>query len=795
MPKLSLRYRIAVTIFVLEALMVGVVLWQTTSNMLEASREQQSVHEEVTLNPLANFSRIALLTDELSEVQNYFQKLVDSGDVTHILLADGRNRIVASSNMREIGKPLPKLPASENRYWRMRDIGNESGRMGVLAVEFSQAAMMEARRRTLNLGVGIALAGMGLIAVVGLVMGRLLTRKLDRLAESAQKVAAGDLHITLGFEGNDEVDRVGRAFDRMVRRIERQIEELKDSRETFELAVSGTNDGIWDWNVMEGTARFSVRWKEILGYEEKNPEITESPEEWKSRIHPDDKEAVLQALDSYLVGDDEFFVSEHRLRRRTGEYIWAQVRGKALRDEGGRVLRMAGSLTDITARKRQEEAIQHQALHDTLTGLPNRSLFQDRLLQAIRLAEREKRPFAVMMIDLNKFKWINDTLGHHVGDHVLQEVSSRLQRALRASDTISRFGGDEFLVLLPGVNADQVRHVATKLLAVFESDFRIEGNSLNVGGSIGVAVYPEHGGDVHTLIKHADVAMYAAKSGGLGYALYDSEADNNSPDLLVLAGQLRQSLENSELVLHFQPKVDLRAGKVYGVEALVRWQHPQLGLLYPNDFIPLAEGSGLIGPLTFWVLDAALRQHHHWRQVGVELAVAVNLSVRNLHDLEFPGKLAKLLTAWKVAARWLELEITESAIMNDPTRAQQVLMRLDDMGVQLSIDDFGTGYSSLAYLKQLPVDEIKIDRSFVMDMLRDASNRAIVQSTIDLGHTLGLKVLAEGVEEPECWKLLRSLGCDAAQGYFISRPMPGAEMPAWLTKWAARPGIMGLVGS
>ncbi len=792
---LSLRYRIAVTIFVLEAVMVGIVLWQTTSYMLEAAREQQAVHEEVTLNPLANFSRIALLTDEVSEVQNYFQKLADSGDVTHILLADNKNRIVASSSMAEIGQPLPKLQAGEKHYWRVRDVGNESGRMGVLAVEFSQAAAMDATRRTLNLGVALALAGMVVIAVVGVVMGRLLTRKLDRLAESAQRVAAGDLHAVSGFEGNDEVDKVGRAFDRMVRTIESQIEELRESRETFELAVSGTNDGIWDWNIVAGVAWYSARWKDMLGFSEKDAQISNTIQAWQDRIHPDDKAAVQEALDAYFAGGEEFFLSEHRLQRKSGDYIWVQVRGKAQRNDVDRVVRMAGSLTDITARKRQEDAIQHQALHDALTGLPNRSLFLDRLQQAVRVAEREKKPFAVMMMDLDKFKWINDTLGHHVGDLVLQEVAARIQGTLRASDTVSRFGGDEFLILLPGDDAGQVVHVVDKIRHAFEANLVIEGNSLKIDGSIGISVYPDHGNDAHTLIKRADVAMYVAKNSDTGYALYDSRDDLNSPNRLVLASQLRQSIENDELVLHFQPKVSLRTGAVYGVEALVRWQHPHLGLLFPNDFIPHAEGSGLITPLTFWVLDAALRQHYHWRQAGVELVVAINLSVRNLQDMELPGKVAARLEAWRIAPQWLELEITESAIMNDPARAQKILSRLDDMGVQISIDDFGTGYSSLAYLKQLPVDEIKIDRSFVMDMLHDESNRTIVQSTIDLGHNLGLKVVAEGVEDMECWNLLRTQGCDAAQGYYISRPISGDELAEWLMEWAARPRIKGVVDS
>lgn len=794
MPRLSLKFRIAVTIFVLEAVMVGVVLWQTTSLSIRAAQDQQAIHEEVTLAPLADMGRIALLTDEYADAQTYFQKVSNNKDIIHIVLADLKNRVVASTVVTDIGRPMPPLTQKkEQRYWRVRDVGNDSGKLGTLAVEFSHAAMASATRHTLNLGMALSLAGMVIIALVGVVMGHLLTRKLDVLAKTAQRIAGGDLHAVSGLEGEDEVGAVGRAFDHMARTVKGNIEELKESRESFALAVGGTNDGIWDWNATTGVARFSPRWRAMLGFTEHDAEMPDSIQAWKDLIHPDDRPMTLHALDEYLSGSEEFFISEHRLRRKGGDYLWVLVRGKALRDDSGKVVRMAGSLTDITIRKRQEEAMQYQALHDALTGLPNRSLFHDRLVQAIRVAEREQKPFSILMMDLDEFKQINDTLGHHIGDRVLQEVSIRLQSVLRASDTVSRFGGDEFVMLLPGSDAGHAERVVNKIRSVFDPTLLIEGNTLSIGASIGIAVYPEHGNDANTLIKRADVAMYAAKNSDDDFALYDSAHDLNTPSRLVLVSQLRRSIENNELVLHYQPKVNLRTGAVYGVEALVRWQHPHMGLLYPKDFIPLAEGCGLINPLTYWVIDAALRQHHLWQQQGIELITAVNLSVRNLQDLDFPDKVTDRLQIWSVAPQWLEMEITESVIMSDPTRAQKVLMRLDSMGVQLSIDDFGTGYSSLAYLKRLPVDEVKIDRSFVSDMLRDESNATIVKSTIDLGHNLGLKVVAEGVENLECWNLLRSQGCDAAQGYYISQPITGDNLATWLAQWNAQPRIKGLV--
>jgi len=793
MPRLSLKYRIAVTIFALEALMVSVVLWQTTSLSIQAAQDQQAVHEEVTLNPLADMSRIALLTEEYADVQTYFWKVTDNKDVLHIVLADLNNRVVASTNTSEIGRGMPLLVKAQQRYWRMRDVGNDSAKMGVLAVEFSHAAMLNANRRTLNLGVTLALTGMVIIAIVGIALGHLLTRKLDVLAKTAQRIAGGDLHAVSGLQDNDEVGEVGRAFDHMARKIEIHVEEIRESRESFALAVSGTNDGIWDWNVVTDKAQFSPRLKAMLGFGDVGSVTANSIQVWKDRIHPDDREYTLQKLEEYLVGHDEFFVSEHRLRQKTGKYLWGLVRGKAQRDATNRVMRMAGSLTDITDRKHQEQAMQHQALHDALTGLPNRNLFHDRLEVAMHVTDRENKPLSILMMDLDRFKEINDTLGHHIGDHVLQEVAKRLESVLRATDTVSRFGGDEFVMLLSGTSVDQALQVITKIRGAFETGFVVEGHVLNIEVSIGVTAYPEHGTDAHTLIRRADVAMYSAKINGAGFAVYDIKTDSHSPNRLSLIGELRRGIERRELLLHYQPKISLKTGAVYGVEALVRWQHPDKGMIPPMEFIPLAERCGLIHPLTEWVLDAALRNHYQWRLAGIELITGINLSVRNLQDLNFPDRIAASLKAWQIEPQWLELEITESGIMNDPLRALKILTRLDEMGVRLAIDDFGTGYSSLAYLKQFPVDEVKIDRSFVTDMLHDESNSVIVKSTIDLGHNLGMKVVAEGVENVECLNLLKSLGCDAAQGYYISRPLEAEAFVQWLAQRSAQPPVKGFL--
>src|SRR4051794_38403486 len=422
---------------------------------------------------------------------------------------------------------------------------------------------------------------------------------------------------------------------------------------------------------------------------------------------------------------------------------------------------------------REAIAKEHQALHDALTGLPNRELFRDRIDQALRTSRRAGDSSVVMIMDLDHFKEINDTLGHHHGDLLLEEVARRLQASLRESDTVARLGGDEFGVLLPRVeNAQAASAVAQQILMTLREPFVLEGMRLEIDASIGIALHPAHGEDVETLQQRADIAMYSAKQSGRGHAIFEPELDRHSPRRLALAGGMRSAISEGQITLYYQPKADLRTGRISGVEALARWTHPEFGIVGPSEFVPIAEQTGLITPLTSFVLDAALRQIKQWKDSGLDLSIAVNLSARSFLDTHLAVEIPRLLNKWQVDAEQLELEITESMLMTDPARAEATLDRLSRIGLTLAVDDFGTGYSSLANLKRLPVDVIKIDKSFVMEMAVDASDAAIVRSTIDLAHNLGLRVVAEGVESEDAWRHLEALGCDYAQGYFLSRPLP-----------------------
>ncbi len=433
--------------------------------------------------------------------------------------------------------------------------------------------------------------------------------------------------------------------------------------------------------------------------------------------------------------------------------------------------------------RRQAAENEYLALHDPLTDLPNRSLFHDRAGQAIRSARRARTRVALMILDLDRFKEINDTLGHHNGDQLLKQIGPRLRSALRDSDSIARLGGDEFGVLLPQIgDEDDTLAVAEKIRQALRAPVALSGITLDLGATVGIAVYPEHGDDVETLLQRADVAMYLAKEDHSGCELYLPERDEYSPARLALVGELRRAIDRGELVLHYQPKADLRTGHVAGVEALVRWEHPERGLLFPDEFVPLAERTGLIRELTLAVLDGALGQLRAWQDDGLQLTVSVNLSARDLLDLDLPETVARLLHGYDLPPDRLELEITESVILADPMRARLVLNRLGAMGVQLAIDDFGSGYSSLAYLKRLPVKQIKIDRSFVMNMEQDENDAVIVRSTIDLGRNLGLMVVAEGVESEAIWSDLARLDCDLAQGYYLSRPVCGQALAVWMSE-------------
>ena len=505
-------------------------------------------------------------------------------------------------------------------------------------------------------------------------------------------------------------------------------------------------------------------------------------------VESDDREGLMTRLPRPTPGRPEAAGALECVgRRMDGSTFPMEVRASEMTLGGQRVKII--SLRDISDRKAQTDALQYQALHDALTGLPNRTLLGDRLRQAVAVAARDHKPLALLLMDLDRFKEVNDTMGHAYGDLILQQVASRIRYLLREADTVARLGGDEFAILPTGsIGRDGAVRTAQKVVKAFDKPFVIDDRSFDIRASIGIALFPDDGEDAESLMRRADVAMYVAKRGKKPYQLYEVGHDADTAQRVALMSELRHAADRGELLLHYQPKISVPTGKVVAVEALLRWIHPDRGTLTPDQFVAFAEQSDLINGVTHWVLDAALGQLRQWLDSGIELAVAVNMSARNLHDPELPNIVARLLTTWNVPGELLIIEITEGIAMD--TLAEDRLTQLGAMGVRLSIDDFGTGYSSLAYLKRLPMEELKIDRSFIAGMDTNPDDAAIVRPTIDLGHNLGLRVVAEGVETEAVLEMLRTYGCDFAQGHFISPPLAAAELTNWLKAYelgGARP--------
>lgn len=575
----------------------------------------------------------------------------------------------------------------------------------------------------------------------------------------------------------DEKSRISHVIE-YVRDISEKMsteEALKESRERYKLAALGANDGLWDWDLRDGTIYLSGRWKAMLGYEES--EIGESPDEWFSRIHPHDRAQLEAKMNAHIDGNVSHLQVEHRIRTREGSYLWVLARGLAVRDASGKAYRIAGSQTDITSRKLTEEKLVHDAFHDVLTGLPNRALFTDRLSNAIKRSKRHPiASYAVLFMDIDRFKVINDSLGHVVGDKLLVEVARRLVRFLRPSDTVARMGGDEFAVLLEDViDAEDVLRVVERIQRELPIPFEVGEGEILTTASIGVAMGSTDYEAPEEILRDADIAMYQAKSKGKAcHVIFDSSMHQNVLKRLKIEADLRLAVENNHFLIHYQPIMDLTKEKVIGFEALIRWNHPELGLIYPLEFIPVAEETGLIVPIGKWILTEACRQLSEWQRrfpSDPPLKLSVNISSRQFLQTDLPEQIAGILRQTGVAPACLALEITESIIMERASIAEATLTRLKSMGIHIHIDDFGTGYSSLSYIHRLPVNALKIDRSFISKATESEENVEIVKTIVALARALSLDVIVEGLELAEQVTWVRELECQFGQGFYFSKPM------------------------
>jgi diguanylate cyclase (GGDEF)-like protein/PAS domain S-box-containing protein len=570
----------------------------------------------------------------------------------------------------------------------------------------------------------------------------------------------------------------------------RADEALRESEERYALAVRGANDGLWDWNVDTETLYLSPRWKQMLGYGA--GELGDRPEDWFSTVHPDDREAFTGALEAHFEGEDEHFEHEHRMHTNDGEERWILTRGVVVRDSAGRVTRMAGSQTDITTRKRAEQQLVYDAFHDGLTGLANRALFTDRLgvVLAARRRQQEVR-FAVLFLDLDRFKNINDSLGHTTGDKLLKGIARRLEKALRPGDTVARLGGDEFAILLSvATDVSDAIHVAGRIQEIVSKPFTIDAHEVFVTTSIGIALSSPATEKAEDILRDADIAMYRAKAAGRArYEVFDQEMHKHAVRLLAVETDLRRALERDDLVMHYQPIVALDTSRIVGFEGLVRWNHPQRGLVGPEQFIAIAEETGLIVPLCWQCLHKACLQTRQWQATfptTPPLFICVNVSGKLFMQAQAVEQVMATLSATGLPPESLWLEVTENVVVDHGDEVTAKLLELRDLGVQLSIDDFGTGYSSLSYLQRFQYDSLKIDRSFVRTMGVTSDSRTIVKTILTLADDLGIGVVAEGVETEDQARRLRQMQCPLGQGYWFARPLTAdaateliASPPTW----------------
>lgn len=554
---------------------------------------------------------------------------------------------------------------------------------------------------------------------------------------------------------------------------------LRESEKRYELAVRGANDGIWDWDLSTNRVYYSPRWKTMLGYSDE--EISTSPEEWFSRVHSADKEKLRLDLAAHLNGSAEHFENEHRILHKDGTFRWVLARGLAVKEPHRAAHRIAGSLTDITLRKNAEEKLMHDALHDTLTGLPNRALLIDRIKLAMERARRRKNySFAVLFLDFDRFKDINDSLGHLIGDRLLQQIATMLRGGLRTTDTIARLGGDEFVILLDDTqNSQAAIRVANWIKDQLSKPIELSDQMIFISVSIGIVLNATDYTRAEDILRDADIAMYYAKTQGKNcYTIFAPFMRQQIMERLSLESEIRLAIDRGEMDVVYQPIISLRYGQLAGFEALARWNHPTRGQLLAKEFIPIAEECGLVNVIDRWVLERACQQMQTWRETiphAHELTISVNISGKHLAHAELPGEIERILQATGLPPENLHIELNENAILDQDKYFANFMDNLRRLGIQVQIDDFGIGYSSLSYLTNFPIHALKIDQTFIKKMVEDESQLQIVRSIVNLTHRLGLGVIAEGVETDVQLDQLRQMECEFGQGFLISKPLEVTE--------------------
>jgi diguanylate cyclase (GGDEF)-like protein/PAS domain S-box-containing protein len=689
------------------------------------------------------------------------------------------NSFAAYDDPRTVATVAPPYPRTDGAYFEQRrlllfePVRLAGERIGTVLLVSSTSEVQTRLKRYAGI-MSIVLVGSLLLSLLAMArLQRVITEPIAYLSGVAQQVSSErNYSLRAKKSADDEIGLLIDSFNHMLAQIQLQEESLRESEERYALAAQGANDGLWDWNPVTRELYLSSRWKEMLGYGD--AEIQPDLEEWFSRIHPGDREQVKAEIVARKSDAGPIFASEYRIRQKEGGYIWVLCRGIVVRDPSGRIVRMAGSQSDITQGK----------VVDPLTGLRNRLYFMDRLEALIDECAGRSDSFAVLFLDIDRFKIVNDSLGHETGDMLLVQVAERLRSSVRSNDVsarfalpsvVARFGGDEFAVLLENLHYPyDATIVAERILSQFASHFDIHGRIIFATVSIGVAP-GDSAGSSKDLLRNADTAMYYAKNRGKArFEVFDESMRGRAVARMELESDLRKAIDAEQFLVHYQPEVSLKTGKVVGYEALVRWEHPERGVVMPGEFLPVAEETGLIVPLGRWVMRHACAQMAEWHRDFPQepaLTISVNASSRELADPDLVANVARILGDTGLDAGSLRIEVTESSIVENQDQTSSTLRRLRELKVNLEIDDFGTGYSSLSRLHEYPFSTVKIDRSFVKDLETEPESLHLVETILRLAQGLGLSVVAEGIETREQLVKLAALGCGYGQGYYFSRPV------------------------
>ncbi len=793
----SIRFKLVAVALLVEAIILALLVANTYRLINDSFESQTRVRLEAIAPLLDTALASRVFQRDHSEIRAFIEELTSSkhAGIRYIVVMDAGDEVLARGGALPANMQPPSLPRDQtvlgalidNTYDTSTPLTIFGTRVGTVRFGLSLDSLVTLRDALTQQNLAIAFIAILLSLLLLVAGGYFITQNLISLTAATRRIASADYSAPIEVVSRDEIGLLADSFNRMTATIQSRIEELATSEARFRTIFDAAGDAFFILAIDSGRiVDVNRRMCEMFGCT-RSQALEAAGSDFTVGVKPYTLEDAQKKL--HLVARSGPQTFEWLTRRLDdGHQFWVEINLRRARI--GAEDRIIALVRDISERKRYQFDLEFLAHHDALTQLPNRALFTDRLQLAMAQTKRAERLLAIAYLDLDGFKAVNDKLGHAAGDRLLIMVAERLQDATRAGDTVCRLGGDEFSLLLDNLaNIDICTQTLQRLLTAIAAPYQIDGQEVRVSGSIGVTLYPFDDADTDTLMRHADQAMYIAKQSGRNrYHLFDAELDRDARARHGALTRLEQALEQDEFVLYYQPRVNMRTGKVLGVEALIRWQHPDDGLLAPASFMPVADDSSLAIPLGEWVIETAVAQLADWRQDGLRLDISVNISPRHLQASDFATQLAAILARYPdVPPRLLELEIVESAALEDMAQVTKVIEACQALGVRFALDDFGTGYSSLSYFKRLKVDVLKIDQSFVRDLLEDAEDYAIVSGVIALTRAFAREVVAEGVETAAIGAALIALDCPLAQGYGIARPMPAADVPAWIASWQPGP--------